>query len=179
MKGSRAHNFMKVAIILIVAILLFPIILFLVRDHMYQTDQKAAPVTDLSTYQKWSTSGWAFDEPFAIFPEADLPEHAEKSEYLFKRVRAMLPLLYDDDAVLLLTCNYSDSVFHSECERLQQLCGNKKSGYGQYPAYVYAVRGSYYQYALIDDETCTIYYIGFQNRAFAEKYIDALLLPMQ
>ena len=178
MKENRTHVLM-IVVILIVAILLLPIIHFVARYHMYQTDQKASPITDLSTYQKWRTSGWVFDEPYAIFPESSIPEQAETSDYLYKRVRSMLPLLYDDDIVLSLKCNLSENDFRSECKRLQQLCGNQKSGYGQYPAYVYAVRGFYYQYALIDDETHTIYYIGFQNRTFAEEYIDASLLPIQ
>lgn len=181
MNGSQAHIVKKVVIILIVAMLLFPVIYFLVRYSMYQTDKEAAPITDLSTYQKWNASVWVYDEPFTIFPDSSILLQAEKKEYLYKRVRSPFPLLYDGDAVLYLVCNLSKDAFCSECERLQQLCGNRESGYGQNPAYVYAVRGGgfYYQYALIDDEACTIYYIGFQNRAFAEKLIDETLLPMK
>ena len=167
------------AIILLIAVLLFPVIFFFVRYSMYQSDRDAEPVTGLSTYQKWSKSGWVCDEPFAVFPEPGVLLQAEKTEYLWKRVRSPLPLLYDDDAVLYLACELNEDAFCSECERLQPLCGDRKSGYGQNPAYVYAVCGGglYYQYALVEEETCTIHYVGFQNQTFARTYIDASLLP--
>ena len=179
MKKSQSHINKKIVVFLIAAVLLIPVIHGLVRYGMYQTDQKADPVTDFSSYQKWGASGWVYEKPFAIFPKLSVLLQAQKSEYLFKHVRSPLPLLYDDDAVLYLACDLSADAFYSECERLKQLCGEEKSGYGQYPAYVYAVRGGrfFFEYALINEDLNRIIYISFQNKSFASEYIDSTNLP--
>lgn len=64
-------------------------------------------------------------------------------------------------------------------QRLSDLCGEPDTERYSVPAYVFVSGGNYYQYALPDEQTNTIYYIAFQYRVIAEEYIDPALLPIR
>ena len=179
MRKKYAKIAKKLTILFVVVLILFPLAFTLIRFCIYQEDQAAPPITELSNYQNWSADGWIFDKPYSIFPSSLLLTKALNTDYLFKRVRSPLPLLYDDDAILYLVCELNETTFSDECKRLQELCGEIRDNFGHTAAYVYAVRGGgfFYEYALIDEESHRITYISFQNREFAQKYVDSFCLP--
>jgi len=178
-KNKISHNAKKLLVSLFVLIVLFPFIYTLVRFSIYQADKADPPIMDLSNYQNWSNDGWIYEEPYNIFPAALLPAQASRTVYLFKRVRSPFPLLYDDDVIIYLECDLDEEHFSAEYERLKELCGGSRNDFGDFEAYVYAVRGGgfFYEYALIEEELHRIVYISFQNREFAKQYVDYLLLP--
>lgn len=169
---------MKKGLLIAIAVLLAFLVLYpLIRFTIYQSSVDAAPITDLENYQNKSSAGWVSDDPYMVFPEEAVVSQANAKEYLFKQEVALFPVLFDDDIVAYLKCEFPSQTYLEEKERLSRLCGETDETHYCLPAYAYARGGIYYQYSLIDDESCTIYYIAFQNSSFAEKYIEKALLP--
>ena len=179
MKKSTKKIVKIVCFSLLASLVLLPVIYSLVRFGMYDSDMDAEPVTDLSAYRKGSTSGWDYDEPDAIFPETSVLTQAEKTNYLYKCVHSPVPLLFDNDVVMYLSCDFGEEAYLEECKRLQALCGASNAEFGYEPAYVYHARGGGFccEYALKIERLHRIVYVSFQNQSFAEKYIEASCLP--
>lgn len=166
----------RVIVVGLIAIALLPIVYLTVRAVLFASSRNELPTTDLDNYRNEELSGWICDDPYAVFPDEDLISQADNWDYLYKREYSLLPLLFDNEIVCYLKCNYQPQDYSKEVQRLSSLCGDSNTKNYTLPAYVYYA-GRCRQYALTDNKSNTIYYIAYQIRGFAERYIDSTLLP--
>ena len=135
---------------------------------------------ELSDYKRTLLVGWVAEEPYAVFPEKESIKSAETYCYhLYSEVFPVFPLLFDNDALAVLSCTYTHAAYETELERLRQLCGNPNEADFNSPAYLYGTehRGLFLEYALVDEDARSISYFAIQNKSYAQEYLPQEQLP--
>lgn len=153
-KKREGTNVKLIVAIILIAAGIFNIFVF--RDVV-----KTCEITDVNYYGKYEG---AFIYDTVMFPEKILPE-AEVVKYRY----VMRSDLIDDSQYILLVCKYDSATYEAEKKRVSEV----KDEYGEatydentfvFPAYVYMYNeGDSSQYALVDDESQTIYYVYIFN----------------
>ena len=169
---SRAF-FLCVALILIIFLiwrLFFPYVV----NMMYSMGD------NLSEYKRTFCLFWNEKNPYAVYPEKRFIRAADSCDYhLYYDKFPLFNLLFDNDILATLKCNYSQADFDCEIQRLSELCGNPDQTHFSYPAYVYTSEArAFMEYALVNRNNHSIYYFSVQNMRFARKYIDPKYLPL-
>ena len=107
----------KKLIRIIVVFLAFLVALPVIHIAIWQFSQMAAPITDPKKYGTKGTSGWVSDDPYAVFPEEDVLARANGCEYLYKREYSPFPIMFDDDIVTYLKCEFEPQAYQQEKHR--------------------------------------------------------------
>ena len=163
----------------IVAILVVPISICYARMLLSAIQIYIIPTNkSLNNYCSISTSVFEAKYPYVVFPDKEFACSAKNIEYSQKK--SIPPLFtYNTMAYVFLKCEYDKDQYNAEIERLQGLCTDFDNEtfylpacvmYGNYPHH-------FTEYALLDEDKQTIYYISFQDSFLAKRYIPETLLP--
>lgn len=178
---TKINTYRKTFVILAAVILSVVLLFGLSHAILYDADHQDSAVRNLNSYRNEIFAGWRFSNPYILFPDESVIEQAQNWKYVYKREHAMIPLLFDNDIVAFLTCRYSPDMFEEECARLEEVSNDKVTEQFReklpLPNVIYEYGGNTMEYALMEKESHTIYYISYQNRAFSEHYIPIRLLP--
>lgn len=155
-KKYKNRKVIIIAIIIVIVALIGTVGVIMFKDlfRTYET-------TDIEEYGKYE--GVFYYEP-VLLPEK-IPSGAEVKQY--KYVMKSGPL--DESQYIILICKYESNTYDAEKKRMSEV----KDEYSEvtynteqfeFPAYVYMFNdGDNSEYALVDDDTNTVYYLYIQN----------------
>ena len=167
MKHSKRYLWRKIGFWVFVAV----VCLLVWRPVRYAIEAATEPDHSLASYLQ-DGDHWLADDPYVLFPSLETAQAASEHAYLHEYYHAMMPLLFDDDALTWLDCSYPEELYQEEIKRLQGLCGTPDLEHFQFPAFVWQEGPlSFHGYALCDEAKHEIHYIAAQGYVLLEKYL--------
>ena len=155
-------------IILLMAIILLPLLCAAIITMFHWSNTETSNVTDYNKSVILEEYGGDLDSNLSIFPDESLITESNSSY----TCNASMGIL-DTDATIILECDYNDTQYEQEIERLKNLQMTIKHGEEEYTNYVIYDEESYnypayitidgysytYEYALLDNNKNRIIYI--------------------
>ena len=158
----------------IISILAFNV--FVVRMIIASIQEKAPPQTSINDYLTISEETFIIDNPYEIFPDKEVVLKTEEYDYFQKKVIEPLLLIFEDEAIIFLSCNYNEEQFAKEISRLDSLVEVSNTERFSLPAYeIHDFKC--YEYALIDEDSNKIYYVLSQSESFLNEFLPDYLRP--